>query len=179
MKIEIICKDYHLDSNLKSIIEKKLSKFDRYFDGKAKAKVKLSTFKNFYIMEVTISEDDLIVRAKNQDEKMNRNIDFVLPKLERQILKYKNKFKNKNKKGSFDEPAIYENELVDLPKSEKVDKVVKVKKFNITITSLDNAIEEMDLLDHNFFVFVNGETNKVNILYRRNDGNLGLIEPEY
>ncbi|MCR4660755.1 MAG: ribosome-associated translation inhibitor RaiA [Clostridia bacterium] len=179
MKIEIICKDYHLDSNLKSIIEKKLSKFDRYFDGKAKAKVKLSTFKNNnYIMEVTISEDDLIVRAKTEADKMNKNIDLVLPKLEKQILKYKNKFKSKNKK-SFDEPAIYENEIKDIPPSERIDKVVKVKKFNISITSIENAIEEMDLLDHNFFVFVNGDSNKVNVLYRRNDGTLGLIEPEY
>lgn len=175
MKVEIICKNYRLDDNLKNLIEKKLAKFDKYFDNTAKAKVKLSSASDLFKMEITLSQNSLIVRSIATGEKMNENIDVVLPKLERQIIKYKDKISSKMKKGAFETPAIYnKDEPVEEPKQ-----IVKVKKFNVSVTTVENAAEEMELLAHDFYVFVNGDTNKLCVLYKRNDGNLGLIEPEY
>ena len=105
---------------------------------------------------------------------MNENIDVVLPKLERQILKYRDKISSKVKKGAFETPSIYEQS-----KDETKPKIGKVKKFDVSVTTVENAAEEMELLAHDFYVFINGETNKVNVLYKRTDGDLGLIEPEY
>ena len=176
MKVEIICKNYRLDNQLRALIEKKLSKFDKYFDTDAKAKVKLSIIGNDnYTMEISIRENSLSVRSVATSDKMNENIDIVLPKLERQILKHRDKFTDKIKKGAFDTPTIYE----EIPMDNSTPKIVKVKKFDVSVTTIENAAEEMELLDHDFYVFANGETNKICILYKRADGDLGLIEPEY
>ena len=106
---------------------------------------------------------------------MNENIDVVLPKLERQIIKYKDKISSKMKKGAFETPFIYVKE----PEKEEPKQIVKVKKFNVSVTTIENAAEEMELLAHDFYVFINGDTNKLCVLYKRHDGDLGLIEPEY
>lgn len=175
MKVEIICKNYRLDDNLKNLIEKKLAKFDKYFDNTAKAKVKLSSASDLFKMEITISQGSLIVRSIASGDKMNENIDVVLPKLERQIIKYKDKISSKMKKGAFETPFIYVKE----PEKEEPKQIVKVKKFNVSVTTIENAAEEMELLAHDFYVFINGDTNKLCVLYKRHDGDLGLIEPEY
>ena len=174
MRTEILAKTYRLDENLKNLITKKLDKFDKYFNKEAIAKVKLTSVGNKQRMEISIEAENISVRSAAESEKMNENIDLILPKLERQIIKYKDKFGNKMKKGAFETPAIYEE-----PAEEKRGNVVKVKKFDISVTTIDNAIEEMELLNHNFYIFVNGENNKVSVLYKRNDGDYGLIEPEY
>ncbi|MBR1746974.1 MAG: ribosome-associated translation inhibitor RaiA [Clostridia bacterium] len=174
MRTEIMAKSYRLDENLKNLIIKKLSKFDKYFNNEAIAKIKLSTVGAQQRMEISIDADNMSVRSSADGEKMNENIDVILPKLERQIRKNKDKFGEKLKKGSVDTPALFEQE----PEEAKGN-VVKVKKFDISVTTVDNAVEEMELLNHNFYIFVNGENNKVSVLYKRNDGDYGLIEPEY
>lgn len=174
MRIEILAKSYRLDENLKNLITKKLSKFDKYFSNEAIAKVKLTSVGNKQRMEISIEADNFSVRSASDNEKMNENIDVILPKLERQIIKYKDKFGGKMKKGAFETPAIYEEQA-----EEKKGSVVKVKRFDVSVTTVENAVEEMELLNHNFYIFVNGENNKVCVLYKRNDGDYGLIEPEY
>ncbi len=174
MKVEITTKNYRLDEATKALIEKKLAKFDKYFDSDASAKVKLSTVGDSSVMEISVTQGTLNVRSVATGEKMNENIDVVLPKLERQILKYRDKISSKVKKGAFETPSIYEQ-----VKDETKPKIVKVKKFDVSVTTVENAAEEMELLAHDFYVFINGETNKVNVLYKRTDGDLGLIEPEY
>ena len=175
MKIEIICKNYHLDDELKNLLEKKIEKFDKYFDTDAKARIKLATIGDTYSMEINIAQGSLSVRSMATSTKMNENIDKVLPKLERQILKHKDKIGAK-KKSAFDTPVIYQE--AEVPTKAKA-QIVKIKKFNVSVTTVENAVEEMELLAHNFYVFVNGETNRICVLYKRDDGNLGLIEPEY
>ena len=174
MKVEITTKNYRLDEATKALIEKKLAKFDKYFDSDASAKVKISTVGDSYVMEISVTQGTLNVRSVATGEKMNENIDVVLPNLERQILKYRDKISSKVKKGAFETPSIYEQ-----VKDETKPKIVKVKKFDVSVTTVENAAEEMELLAHDFYVFINGETNKVNVLYKRTDGDLGLIEPEY
>lgn len=175
MKVEIICKNYRLDDRTQALIEKKLAKFDKYFDNDAAAKVKLSTVGDSYFMEISVSQGSLNVRSVASGDKMNENIDVVLPKLERQIIKHRDKISAKIKKGAFESPAIYS----ESDKEESRPKIVKVKKFDVSVTTVENAAEEMELLAHDFYVFINGETNKLCVLYKRADGDLGLIEPEY
>lgn len=178
MRIEILSKSYRLDEDLKNIIEKKLAKFDKYFNSEATAKVKLSTVSNLFTMEVTIDSDSFSVRSSATGERMNENIDVILPKLERQIRKYRDRFGTKIKKNAFDSPALYAD-MSEEKEDRKAANVVKVKKFDISVTTVNNAVEEMELLNHNFYIFVNGDNNKVSVLYKRNDGDYGLIEPEY
>ncbi len=175
MQVEFICKNFHLNQSLQALLEKKLSRFDKYFVDTAKAKVKLSTQKDDCIMEVGIDAGTLHVRSMGRGEKMNEIIDVILPKLERQVVKNKTKLSDKLKKTAFDTPVLFaesEETPVEPP-------VVKVKKFQVSVTTVENAKEEMELLGHDFYVFINGDTNKVCVLYRRNDGDFGLIEPEY
>jgi len=174
MRIEIISKNYRLDEGLKNLITKKLARFDKYFDKEASAKVKLTTAGNSNIMEITVEAGGCSARSSYTGEKMNENIDKILPKLERQVIKYRDKFGTKIKKGAIEELTAEQTE-----EEEKKGNVVKVKKFEVSVTTVDNAVEEMELLNHNFYIFVNGETNKVSVLYKRNDGDYGLIEPEY
>lgn len=177
MRIEILSKSYRLDENLKNLITKKLSKFDKYFNNEAYAKVKLTTAgNNAFTMEISIDADNFSVRSAATSDKMNENVDVILPKLERQVVKYRDKFGSKLKKTAFESPALYEETEIEEVKNGNV---VKVKKFDISVTTVDNAVEEMELLNHNFYIFVNGDNNKVSVLYRRNDGDYGLIEPEY
>lgn len=177
MRIEIITKNYRLDETLRELIIKKLNKFDKYFAKEAKAKVKLSTIgSEQYVMEVNIDSDNMnFVRSVVSGDKMNENIDKLLPKLERQIVKYRDKNGTKSKKA---ENAVIYNENWGIEPKEHSD-VVRVKKFEITVTSVDEAIAQMELLNHTFFVFVNADNNKIGIVYKRKDGDYGLIEPEY
>ena len=176
MRVEINVKNYHLDNEFSELIIKKLGRFDKYFNDNAKAKVKLSTQNKSEIMEITISFTGNVVRSVASSDDMKANLDVVLPKLERQIIKNRSRFTDKMKKTAFESPALFDEKEIAPAKSTNV---VKVKKFQVSVTTVENAAEEMELLSHDFYIFVNGETNKVNILYRRNDGDLGLIEPEY
>ncbi|MDD4316861.1 MAG: ribosome-associated translation inhibitor RaiA [Clostridia bacterium] len=178
MRIEIVSKNYKPRENMKELLEKKISKFDKYFRKEAVAKVRLSmSGPEKHTMEITLGTEDVTVRSEVTGENMFDNIDIILPKIERQIVKYRKKFDNKLRKEAFEAPSIYEsNEGYN---EEATGKVVRVKNFQIALTTVENAIQEMELLEHNFFVFVNAETKKVNVVYKRTDGDFGLISPEY
>ena len=175
MRIEINSKNYRLDENLKALINKKLSKFDKYFSQEPSAKVKLSRIGNDkFTMEISLDAGKrAVVRSVVTTDDMNSNLDIILPKLERQIVKYRTKLGDKFRKASLETPAIYdENEDVAVDDG----KVVKVKNFDISVISIDDAIEQMELLNHTFYVFINKDDHKTCVLYRRNDGDYGLIE---
>ncbi|HOO22873.1 MAG TPA: ribosome-associated translation inhibitor RaiA [Clostridia bacterium] len=174
MRIEINSKNYRADENLKALITKKLSKFDKYFNAEPVAKVKLSRIGNDqFTMEISLDAERIAVRSVVTSNDMNSNLDIVLRKLERQIVKYRTKLGDKFRKGALDTPTIYdENNDIEMDDG----KVVKVKNFDISVISISEAIEQMELLNHAFYVFVNKEDGKTCVLYRRNDGDYGLIE---
>ncbi|MDD3947229.1 MAG: ribosome-associated translation inhibitor RaiA [Clostridia bacterium] len=183
MRIEIINRNYKEDNGQKTklveILEKKVDKLDKYFEDEPSAKVKLSTVgTGKYTMEITLFNDGKqIVRTETTSENMFNNIDILIPKLEKQILKYHTRLISKLRKS-----AKTPTQKVDEPKDsvpESYGKVVKVKNFDISIITVQQAIAELELLDHNFHVFVNAEDNLVSVVYRRNDGDYGLITPQY
>lgn len=170
MKIEIIARNYKLTDNLEEIINKKMEKFSRYFEDDALAKIFLKeTGKERYVMEITIFFGNNMVRSEVASDNMYKNIDLALPKIEGQIRKYRTKL-GKLKKNALDEEAMYPQ-----PEQKKME-VIRTKSMALKKIDLEEAVEDMDLLDHDFYVFLNNQTGKVNVLYKRKAGNLGCIE---
>lgn len=175
MRIDISSKNYRLDENLKGLITKKLTRFDKYFSSEPTAKVKLSRIGNDkFTMEISLDSDKMIaVRSVVTSDDMNTNLDILLPKLERQIVKYRTKLGDKFRKAALETPVIYE-ENNDITMDDG--KVVKIKNFDVSVISISDAITQMELLNHTFYIFANKEDDKTCVLYRRNDGDYGLIE---
>lgn len=177
MKIELVSKNYNEGSRLVSVIEKKLGKLDKYFSGDADALVKLSTVGNDkFTMEITVRFGGYIARAEVTGSNMYDNIDLILPKLEKQIARFRDRMNSKMPKKAL--PLKTDVEEAAAPR-EYYGNIVKEKHFDISIVTVDEAIAEMELLDHDFYVFVNAENNRVSVVYKRHDGDYGLITPEY
>lgn len=177
MKIELVSKNYNEGSRLVSVIEKKLGKLDKYFSGDADALVKLSTVGNDkFTMEITVRFGGYIARAEVTGSNMYDNIDLILPKLEKQIARFRDRMNSKVPKKAL--PLKTDVEEAAAPR-EYYGNIVKEKHFDISIVTVDEAIAEMELLDHDFYVFVNAENNRVSVVYKRHDGDYGLITPEY
>lgn len=177
MIIELVSKNYNEGNRLVNVIEKKLSRLDKYFSGDAEALVKLSTVgTEKYTMEITVRFGGYIARAEVTSQNMYDNIDFVLPKLEKQIAKFRDRMNSKVPKKAL---PLKTESAEAVPAAEKMGNIVKEKNFNISIVTVEEAIAEMELLDHDFYVFVNADNNKVSVVYTRHDGDYGLITPEY
>lgn len=177
MKIELVSKNYNEGSRLVGVIEKKLGKLDKYFSGDADALVKLSTVGNDkFTMEITVRFGGYIARAEVTGSNMYDNIDLILPKLEKQIARFRDRMNSKMPKKAL--PLKTDVEEAAAPR-EYYGNIVKEKHFDISIVTVDEAIAEMELLDHDFYVFVNAENNRVSVVYKRRDGDYGLITPEY
>lgn len=177
MKIELVSKSYNEGSRLVGVIEKKLGKLDKYFSGDADALVKLSTVGNDkFTMEITVRFGGYIARAEVTGSNMYDNIDLILPKLEKQIARFRDRMNSKVPKKAL--PLKTDVEEAAAPR-EYFGNIVKEKHFDISIVTVDEAIAEMELLDHDFYVFVNAENNRVSVVYKRHDGDYGLITPEY
>lgn len=175
MKIEINSKNYNVSDKLKEIIEKKVGKLDKYFNDDAVAKVNCKMEGQSSKLELTIRSRGLFYRAEVLGDNMYENIDLVLPKVEKQIVKYGDKFFARLKKDSLNQDFLFFEEKPVFSKPE----VVKTKHFELEPISVKDAEMFLDTIDNNFYVFLNRETGRVNVLYRRNDGNLGLIDAIY
>jgi len=176
MKVTVIAKNIELTAALKEIVEKKISKLEKYFDSNVDARVTLSVQKNRHIIEVTIPFNGVILRGEEATSDMYKSLDLVEEKLERQIRKQKTKLSRRNS------GSVRFAELSDAGSKfdeEENGKLVKVKKFGVKPMNSEEAILQMDLLGHNFFVFQDADTSKVNVIYKRNDGDYGLLEPEF
>jgi putative sigma-54 modulation protein len=179
MKIIIRGKHIEITDAIRNYVEKRLSKVDKYFDHILEVIVTLSVEKNRQIVEVTLQAKRALIRAELETDDMYTSIDKVVDKLERQIKKYKEKYIKKPSPNIERKELIREEANIKDSKSDNDIKIVRSKKFAIKPMSVEEAAMQMDLLGHNFFVFANDNTNKVNVLYKRKDGNFGLIEPEF
>ena len=178
MEIQITSKNYTPSQKLKQIIEKKIERLDRYFTENATAKVVCSKEKDILKLELTIIDGGLLFRSEVQSDNMYQNIDMALPKVEKQIIKYSGKLKDKFKKRQAIENKdwiYYEKEDIDEPKQ----KVIKTKSFDIVPLSVEDAEMYLEASDHAFYVYLNAETGKVNIMYKRTFGGVGILEPIY
>ena len=176
MKVTVIAKNMELTDALKEIVQKKISKLEKYFEANVEAKATLSVQKNRHIIEVTIPFNGVILRGEEATSDMYKSLDLVEDKLERQIRKQKTRLSRKHS-GSL---RFGEINNIDLKSSEEDEgKLVRVKKFGVKPMNSEEAILQMDLLGHNFFVYQDADSNKVNVIYKRKDGDYGLLEPEF
>ncbi len=176
MKIDITTRNYNASEHLRKVTEQKLAKLDKYFGGgDAAAKVCLKKEGNSLVTEVMLDYSGKFVRATASSDNFYDNLDAVLPKLEGQIRKYRTRFDKSNSNVAFRDVAVYETAELTENKSSKL---VKEKKFKLTPMTVDEAMEEMELLGHSFYVFLEAKTHTVQVIYVRNDGDIGLIDPE-
>ena len=155
--------------------EKKIGKFEKFFKPDAEAVLTFKVEKDRFYFEVAIYSHGTIIRAEEQSGDMYTTIDLVVEKLERQIRKYKTKLGRKIHQDAF----IPENFSINEEINEEEDyDIVRTKRFPLKPMDVDEAILQMNLLSHSFFVFINSDTEVVNVLYKRKDGHYGLIEPE-
>ena len=174
MLLNFVGKNIELTESLKNVAEKKFSKLDKYFSEEVEARVVFSTVREEQTVEVTIFLPKTIIRAEETTDDMYSSMDNAVDALARQIRKHKTRLKRRYQNNE----TIRFDELMDkeAPKEEPEHKIVKRKNFELNPMNEEEAILQMDLLNHNFFVFLDGDTDGVSIVYKRKDGNYGKIE---
>jgi putative sigma-54 modulation protein len=161
-----------------SYVETKLDRLNKYFkDDNILANVLLKVRGNSQIIEVTIPTDKFILRSEEEDKDLYAAIDLVTDKLERQIRKNKTRLNKQNNDNKYKE-FNFDYELDESEDSSEDELIVKRKKLEMKPMDEEEAILEMNLLGHEFFVYKDMHTNNINVLYKRKDGNYGLIETE-
>lgn len=179
MKVEILERNnYKASQRLKKIIEDKISKLDKYFDKDTSAKVICSKSGKQEKLEITIKGAGLLYRSEVMSDNMYNNIDYALPKLEKQIVRNSEKLKEKKKSRKVKEMVIEPFEFLE-EEPEELPAIFKKKTFELDPMLVDDARYAIDRLGHDFFVFLNAETGKINVIYRRRDNKFGLIDLIY
>lgn len=175
MNFIISGRNIEVTSGLKAAVEEKLGKLERYFTADTEVIVTLGVEKDRQKIEVTIPVKGNIIRSEQVSNDMYVSIDLVEEVIERQLRKYKNKIVSKHKDGGNLQQAFVEKEADD---DEEV-QIVRTKSFGIKPMYPEDACVQMELLGHNFFVFMNAETEEVNVVYKRKGNTYGLIEPTF
>ena len=174
MKFIIIGRNIDVTEGLKSAVQEKLGKLERYFTPETEIHVTLSVEKDRQKIEVTIPVKGNIIRSEQVSSDMYVSIDLVEEVIERQLRKYKTKIVNQQQAGGNFQKEFVEDEFLE---DEEV-KIIRTKKFGIKPMYPEDACVQMELLGHNFYVFRNAETDEVNVVYKRKGNTYGLIEPE-
>ena len=172
MKLQMTAKKMQIPQTFTDYAEKKLTKLDRFFGDEADARVTVSAFKDDIIVEVTVKYESLIFRAEQRAKDKADALDACIDKIIRQIRKNKTKVEKRLKSGAFTPQD--EGEPVE---DQSQYTVVKHKEFHLRPMNIDEAILQMNMLGHNFFMFKNGDTGEVNVVYKRDDGNYAVLEP--
>ncbi len=169
MEINVRGKNSDVNPALRQYAEKRLSKIEKYLrQSPLTCQVTLSLEREEHVVEVTIPLNGVLLRAEERNREAFSAVDNVVEKLEKQIEKYKTKIQKRDK---ADIP-------IETRYGDEQPSIVRVKRFAIKPMSAEEAATQMDLLGHDFFVFANADTGDVNVVYKRKDGNYGLIEPE-
>lgn len=176
MNIIIAGKNIEVTDGIKTAVENKLSKLERYFNADTEVNVTLSVEKDRQKIEVTIPVKGNIIRSEQVSNDMYVSIDLVEEILERQIKKYKNKIVENHQEPS----QIFNEDFLEKDSSDDNQiHIVKTKRFGIKPMFPEDACVQMELLGHDFYVFRNAETDEVNVVYKRKGNTFGLIEPEF
>ena len=174
MKFIITGRNIDVTPGLKSAVEDKIGKLEKYFTPETEVHVTLSVEKDRQKIEVTIPVKGTVIRSEQISSDMYVSIDLVEEIIERQLKKYKNKLIERQQGSHYLKPEFIEK---DYAEDDEV-KIVRTKKFDIKPMYAEDACIQMELTGHNFFVFCNAETDQVNVVYKRKGNTYGLIEPE-
>lgn len=205
MQIVVSGKNIHLSQALKDYAEKKLATIKKYFDHIIEVDVNLSADdvrdpERSKVCEVTVWANGVVIRGKKASEDLYASIDMVADKIERQVKKFKEKLKDVPRRQTDKEARSAIHSVLSYDSGKKVAKggkkvvtageepaeaaraehrIIRSGTFSIKPMFADEAVEQLDLLKQGFYVFSNAETNQINVIYKRTDGNFGLIEPEF
>ena len=173
MKFVYASKDMAVSDSLKSRVEKKLSKLERYFREEPEATIRFKVQKGARnIVEITVNAAGVILRAEESSNDMYLSIDHAVDKLESQIRRHRTKLEKRIRTAELEpvaEAPVFEEQSYD---------IVRTKKFAVKPMSVEDAITQMELLGHDFFLFQNEESETMNVLSRRHDGSYGLLQPD-
>ena len=175
MKITVAGRKINVRDSFKEHVEKKLSKFDKFFDDEAEAKVVIFKEPNLECVELTINYQGTIFRSEQKDDTFLNALDRSIDIIERQIRKNKTRLEKRLRSGAFDYPdeaSVYDDF------ENTGDFVIRYKSFSFKPMSVDEAVLQMNLLGHDFYVFENDVTGKVNVVYKRRNNEYGCIVQE-
>lgn len=176
MKFKIICKKIDADEKVKAYVEKKLSKLDKFFKEEPSARVVLGTIKDNDYIEAQISAAGMIYRAEVSDKEILAAIDRIVDVIERQIRRNKTKLEKRIKRDATLDMKLISGAEYNDGENEDEFEIVKKKRFTVKPMLPEEAVLQMNLLGHSFFVFKNMDTNEMNVVYKRRDGKYALIE---
>lgn len=176
MDVSIFTRNMEMTPRLNEYVDHKIEKLDRYLSSIDEARIDLSVENtrnadHSQVAQLTVRVRGTILRAEERTHDMFASIDAVLDKMYRQIARYKGKRRDRGH--NIEEVLPFEE--IEVPEGE----IVRVKRFDVRPMSPDEAIEQMELLGHNFYIFLNAEEDMLNVVYKRGDGNYGLLQPEY
>jgi putative sigma-54 modulation protein len=190
MPLVIKGKNVEVNDQLRSYVTKRLGKLDRYLDNILSAQVELSAEKTRstetrQVVQVTVDANGTILRGEEKAADMYAAVDAVTDKMERQIKRYKERLYHRGKMAAGRRPAppslaeavMPEEAEVAEEEDEEEGRIVRTKMIDLKPMSAEEAIEQMELLGHNFFVFLNAEDDGINVVYKRLNGNYGLLVP--
>ncbi len=175
MKITFIEKKYKISKRFKDILEEKIERLSRYFGEDSTVRVVCSEQNKQEKLELTLTNKGVLYRAEVSSGNMYDNIDLALPKLEKQIVRNKQKVT----KGKRNAPKNVGFEFLEEMPETKLPEIYKTKTFDLDPIMVEEAKDAIERLGHTFFIFLNAETGKINVIYRRNDQKFGLIEVNY
>jgi len=175
MDVQLTTRNLDVTPRLQEYVEKKVAKLDRYLLGIDQVRVDLAventrSSAHRQVAQLTLWVGGTMLRAEERAADMFSAIDAALDKLQRQIARFKKRRQDRRQRAGEEAAAEMEEAATG--------RIVRVKQFEVTMMTTDQAIEQMELLGHQFFVFVNSENEQINVVYRREDGNYGLIVPQ-
>ncbi len=176
MKFNIIGRKYTVRDNVREYVEKKLSKLDKFFKDEPTARVVLGTIKDNEYIEAQINAGGMIFRAEVEDSEILAAIDRIVDVIERQIRKNKTRLAKRLRENSLDDIELISGASFIDEEDNGEFEIVKRKRFEVKPMTSEEAILQMKLLGHSFFVFKNVDTNEMNVVYARKDGKFALIE---
>lgn len=181
MKIIYAGKNVNITDEMRDLTEKKMKRIDKYFHEELTADVVFSEFKDQSVVEITLNLPGTFIRAEEQNPDFRTALDTAVDRVARQVRKHKTKLSQRYRGRSTIRHEQFE-ELLNLteeePKVEEEKDIIREKTYDLRPMSEEEAILQMDLLDHNFFVFLNSRDDTVNVIYKRHAGGYGLLRPE-
>ena len=175
MKITYTARKVTLRDNFKERVEKKLLKFGKLFSEDAAVNVVVTLEKNCQTVEITVKDNKMVYRVESTMPEMNDALDKAIDMLMRQIRKNKTRLEKRIKSGSMEEFVMQNMQEDDIDEDEY--QIVRKKQILVKPITVEEAILEMNMINHSFFMFINAETDEVNVVYKRENGDYGLLEP--
>lgn len=175
MKCQIVGKNIVVTDAMRNVIENKLSRMDKYFSNpeEIEARVLTRTYKDSQKVEITIFTKMMDFRVEVKNDDLYAAIDLAIDKLEGQMRKLKTKLSRRHKE-NLGKAIAFDNFVSD--EDDENEEIVRVKELSLTPMELDEAVTKMEALDHNFFVYLDSEDEKISVVYKREDGGFGVLQ---